>query len=425
MHEIEQSKEKAIIATLILKSENRDIVLEYLAELKLLVDTAGAEVVEEIFQELEKPNNTTLFGKGKVQEIKALAEETKSSMVVFDNELSPAQVRNLANELQIKVLDRSGIILDIFANHAKTLESQLQVELALNQYLLPRLSRMWTHLSKQYAGVGTKGPGETQIETDRRMIRKRIQFLKEKLKTVEVQNYEQRKSRKGFPRFALVGYTNSGKSTLMNAITEAGVLVEDKLFATLSTTIRQFSFLNGKKALLSDTVGFIRKLPHHLVASFRSTLAEASESDIILIVVDVTDKLFRDQIEVVNDTLDSLGIKDKPKIYLFNKIDQLEFIESIKHIEAEYPNSVSISAKKNININKLLQVMQEEYEKQNSTFNIHLPYSKMSLLNKLYEISDILEREDDDFGINLKVSTVPEKTGLVESYFKEYLQKDS
>jgi GTP-binding protein HflX len=257
------------------------------------------------------------------------------------------------------------------------------------------------------------------------MIRKRIQFLKEKLKTVEVQNYEQRKSRKGFPRFALVGYTNSGKSTLMNAITEAGVLVEDKLFATLSTTIRQFSFLNGKKALLSDTVGFIRKLPHHLVASFRSTLAEASESDIILIVVDVTDKLFRDQIEVVNDTLDSLGIKDKPKIYLFNKIDQLEFIESIKHIEAEYPNSVSISAKKNININKLLQVMQEEYEKQNSTFNIHLPYSKMSLLNKLYEISDILEREDDDFGINLKVSTVPEKTGLVESYFKEYLQKDS
>jgi GTP-binding protein HflX len=357
-----------------------------------------------------------------VQEVKALVEETQSTLVIFDNELSAMQVRNLAKELQVKVLDRSGIILDIFANHAKTLESQLQVELAQNQYLLPRLSRMWTHLSKQFAGVGTKGPGETQIETDRRMVRKRIQFLKEKLKTVDVQNFEQRKSRQGFPRFALVGYTNAGKSTLMNAITEAGVFVEDKLFATLSTTIRQFALLNGKKALLSDTVGFIRKLPHHLVASFRSTLAEASESDIILVVVDVTDKFFREQIDVVNDTLDSLNIKDKPKLYVFNKIDGLEFIESIKHIETEFPNSVFISAKKNLNISKLLQKMQEEYEKQNAFFELHIPYDKMQLLNKIYEVSDILEREDSDYGINLKVSAVPEKAGLISSLFKEYIK---
>jgi GTP-binding protein HflX len=422
MHEVEKTKEKAIIATFIEKGSNRDSALDYLQELKLLVDTAGAEVVEEIFQELEKPNTATLFGKGKVQEVKALVEETQSTLVIFDNELSAMQVRNLAKELQVKVLDRSGIILDIFANHAKTLESQLQVELAQNQYLLPRLSRMWTHLSKQFAGVGTKGPGETQIETDRRMVRKRIQFLKEKLKTVDVQNFEQRKSRQGFPRFALVGYTNAGKSTLMNAITEAGVFVEDKLFATLSTTIRQFALLNGKKALLSDTVGFIRKLPHHLVASFRSTLAEASESDIILVVVDVTDKFFREQIDVVNDTLDSLNIKDKPKLYVFNKIDGLEFIESIKHIETEFPNSVFISAKKNLNISKLLQKMQEEYEKQNAFFELHIPYDKMQLLNKIYEVSDILEREDSDYGINLKVSAVPEKAGLISSLFKEYIK---
>lgn len=421
MHEIENKKEKAIIATLIEKGSNRDLALEYLEELKLLVDTAGAEVVEEIYQELEKPSVATLMGKGKVQEIKELAEETGCTMVVFDNELTSVQVRNLANALQLKVLDRSGIILDIFASHAKTLESQLQVELAQNQYLLPRLSRMWTHLSKQYAGVGTKGPGETQIETDRRMIRKRIQFLKEKLKVIDVQNSEQRKSRQGVPRFALVGYTNAGKSTIMNAITEADVFVEDKLFATLSTTIRQFSFLNGKKALLSDTVGFIRKLPHNLVASFRSTLAEASESDIILIVVDIADKLFREHIQVVNETLDSLGIKDKPKLHVFNKIDSLEYMETIKHIESEFPNSVFISAKKNLNITKLLQKMQEEYERKNSYFEIHIPYAKMGMLNKLYEISDVLERTDDDFGVNLKVSTVPEKAGMVETLFKDFL----
>lgn len=424
MHEVERNREKAIIATLIEKGSNRDTALEYLQELKLLVETAGAEVVEEIHQELEKPNTATLFGKGKVQEIKHLAEETQSTLVVFDNELTAMQVRNLSNDLQLKVLDRSGIILDIFANHAKTLESQLQVELAQNQYLLPRLSRMWTHLSKQFAGVGTKGPGETQIETDRRMIRKRIQFLKEKLKVIEVQNSEQRKSRKGIPRFALVGYTNAGKSTLMNAITDAGVFVEDKLFATLSTTIRQFSFLNGSKALLSDTVGFIRKLPHHLVASFRSTLAEAAESDIILIVVDITDPFFREQIQVVNDTLDSLGIKDRTKLYVFNKIDKLEFIESIKHIEAEFPNSTFLSARKNININNLLQKMQEEYEKQNTVFEIEIPYSKMSLLNMLYEISNIIDRNDGDIGISLKVSAVPEKAGLVKSFFKDYLIKN-
>lgn len=421
MHEVEKSKEKAIIATFIEKGSNRDLALEYLQELKLLVETAGAEVVEEIYQELEKPNVSTLLGKGKIQEIKELAEETGSQMVIFDNELSSVQVRNLANQLQLKVLDRSGIILDIFANHAKTLESQLQVELAQNQYLLPRLSRMWTHLSKQYAGVGTKGPGETQIETDRRLIRKRIQFLKEKLKVIEVQNFEQRKSRQGIPRFALVGYTNAGKSTLMNAITSAGVFVEDKLFATLSTTIRQFSFLNGKKALLSDTVGFIRKLPHHLVASFRSTLAEASESDIIMVVVDVTDQLFREHIQIVKDTLDSLGIKEVPIIYIFNKIDRLEYIESIKHIEAEFPGSVFISAQKNINITRLLQRMQEEYEKQNFIFNLHIPYSQMQKLNKLYELSDILERNDDDFGVNVKVSTIKEKTGQLEALFKEYI----
>lgn len=423
MYEIEKPQEKAIIATFIIKGSDRDLALEHLKELKLLVETAGAEVVEEIFQELQKPSVATLFGSGKVLELKELLQDNKCSMVVFDNELTPVQVRNLSNSLEVKVLDRSGIILDIFAAHARTLESQLQVELAQSLYLLPRLSKMWSHLSKQFGGVGTKGPGETQIETDRRLIRKRIQMLKEKLKVIEVQNAEQRKARQGFPRFALVGYTNAGKSTLMNAITDANVYVEDKLFATLSTTVRQFSFPNGKKGILSDTVGFIRKLPHHLVASFRSTLAETSESDFILNVIDVSDKFFRDQIEVVKDTLESLGIKDKPILYVFNKIDQLEYFELIKQIEAEFPNSIFISAKKNLNINRLLEKMQEEYEKQNVFFQLHLPYSKMNLLNIIYNNADVLERKEGDYGIDLEISVHSEKAGLINSTFKEFIKE--
>jgi GTP-binding protein HflX len=312
--------------------------------------------------------------------------------------------------------------LDIFAANAKTLEAQIQVELAQNLYLLPRLSRMWTHLSKQYGGIGTKGPGETQIETDRRLIRQRIQLLRDKLKTIETQNAEQRKSRQSFPRFALVGYTNAGKSTLMNAITDANVYVEDKLFATLSTTVRQFVLPNNKKAILSDTVGFIRKLPHHLVASFRSTLAEASESDYILHVVDISGPFFREHIQIVNDTLESLNINISNLIYVFNKIDKLEYLEVIKHIETEFPKSVFVSAIRNININALLDKMQEEYEKHNIIYNLHIPYTKMNLINQLYNLTDIIDRLDQETGIDFKVKVLLEKKELFEQNFKNMIK---
>lgn len=422
MYEVEQPKERAIIATFISKSDNRQDALDYLEELKLLVETAGAEVVDEMFQEMQKPSVATLFGSGKVQELKELLTENKCSMVVFDNELSSVQIRNLSNLLEVKVLDRSGIILDIFAANAKTLEAQIQVELAQNLYLLPRLSRMWTHLSKQYGGIGTKGPGETQIETDRRLIRQRIQLLRDKLKTIETQNAEQRKSRQSFPRFALVGYTNAGKSTLMNAITDANVYVEDKLFATLSTTVRQFVLPNNKKAILSDTVGFIRKLPHHLVASFRSTLAEASESDYILHVVDISAPFFREHIQIVNDTLESLNINISNLIYVFNKIDKLEYLEVIKHIETEFPKSVFVSAIRNININALLDKMQEEYEKHNIIYNLHIPYTKMNLINQLYNLTDIIDRLDQETGIDFKVKVLLEKKELFEQNFKNMIK---
>ncbi len=421
IYEVNQEKEKAIIATFIKKGEDREVAFEHLKELRLLVETAGAEIADEIFQELINPNVATLFGKGKVEALKELIKENDAKMVVFDNELSSVQVRNLANELQVKVLDRSGIILDIFANNARTLEAQLQVELAQNQYLLTRLSRMWTHLSKQYGGIGTKGPGETQIETDRRIIRHRIIALKDKLKIIEVQNYEQRKSRGAFPRFALVGYTNAGKSTLMNAITNAGVYVENKLFATLSTIVRNFALPSGKKALISDTVGFIRKLPHHLVASFRSTLAEARESDIFLIVIDVSDKNFREQIQVVIDTLTDLNIQDKPIIYVFNKIDQLEYFEQIKQIELEYPNSVFISAERNINILQLLEKMENVFDKLNKSIKLFFPYTKMQMINKVYEISKIINRDDADDGIYLEVSCQKDMEEKLKKTYADFI----
>ena len=288
MHDVGlRPREQAFIVAVTKKGVNPDVVREHLDELTLLLDTAGADVIGRLTQERERPDLSTALGKGKVQELKELVVELRADMVVFDDELSPAQVRNLEKELNIKVLDRSGVILDIFAAHAKSAESRTQVELAQLEYLLPRLTGMWTHLSKQFGGVGSKGPGETQIETDRRMYRTRMQRLREKLKEIEAQRDIQRKGREGIPRFALVGYTNAGKSSLMRQLTLADVFIEDRLFATLDTTVRSLDLPSGQKALVSDTVGFIRKLPPQLVASFQSTLAETLEADVLLHVVDI------------------------------------------------------------------------------------------------------------------------------------------
>lgn len=423
LYETSQEAEKAILVGVFLKGEDRDEVLELLDELEQLAITAGAEVVEKIYQELPAFNPATLIGKGKLQELKDLATSENVHLVIFDNELTPIQMRNLSNELQIKVLDRSGLILDIFSKNAKTAEAQLEVQLAQMQYLLPRLSKMWAHISEQYGGIGTRGPGESQLESDRRVVRHHIQIIKEKLKQIEIQNKEQRKLRKNMPRFALVGYTNSGKSTLMNTITDANALVEDRLFATLSTTVRQFLLPNNKPALLSDTIGFIRKLPHHLIASFRTTLAEANESDVLLQVIDISNQNFRIMIETVNQTLEDIGIKDKPMIYVFNKIDKLDSLDILHQVQSEYPQSVFISAERGINITKLLEQMLTEYEKYYTVFSLIVPYSDGAVLNKIYEYCDVIERSDDSDGTHLQINVESRNKPRMMPIIEKYLVK--
>ncbi len=417
VYDVKPKKERVILIAVGKKNSNRELAFEHLNELESLVETAGGEVIEKFYQELEKTKLATCIGKGKVEEIRLMIESDNIQLVVFDDDLTPIQCRNLENEFKVKVLDRSGLILDIFVNHAKTNEAITQVELAQNQYLLPRLTRMWTHLSKQFGGIGTKGPGETQIETDRRMLKTRISKLKEKLIEISVQKEVQRKSRGEFPKFSLVGYTNAGKSSLMSAITQADVYIENKLFATLDTTVRSFNLPLGEKSLLSDTVGFIRKLPHHLIASFRSTLAEVRESDIILHTIDVSHKYYKDQIQVVNETLEYLKIKDKPIIHIFNKIDLLEDKDGFNAILDEYPNSIFVSAYRNINISNLLDLMQTVYDENcTKVYEYLLPYDKMNLMNKLYQNSDIISREDLEDGILFKFKVREEKTLFIKEF---------
>lgn len=416
LHEVSlRPQEYALLVSVGLKSVDREEALEHLDELEFLVETAGAKVVEKIYQERASLGGAFAVGTGKVEEIKQSIEDGNISLVIFDNDLTPAQVRNLERELKVKIMDRSGIILDIFAAHARTMEAKTQVELAQLQYMLPRLTRMWTHLSKQFGGVGTKGPGETQIETDRRLVRTRIIQLKEKLNKISVQREQQRKGRSSLPRFALVGYTNAGKSTLMNILSNSDVLVEDKLFATLDTTVRGIALPNGKQALLSDTVGFIRKLPPHLIASFRSTLAETLEADVLLHVVDVSHRYYNDHIHVVRQTLEALGAQDKPTLMVFNKIDALESLEEIHALAAVYEHSIAISAARGINIGELQQKMMLMAESQFDTYAITLPYTSMNLIPSLYKYGEVLERNDGDEGIAFTIK--------VEKKFADFFER--
>jgi GTPase len=294
---------------------------EYLDELAFLTETAGAQAVKRFIQKLDKPDRATYVGSGKLDEINAYVKEHSIDMVIFDDDLSPSQVRNIERELQVKIVDRSLLILDIFALRAKTAQAHAQVEIAQYQYLLPRLTNLWTHLSKQKGGIGMKGPGETEIETDRRIVREKISLLKERLKKFEKQNFEQRKARAGIIRVALVGYTNVGKSTLMNLLSKSEVFAENKLFATVDATVRKV-VLDNVPFLLSDTVGFIRKLPTKLIESFKSTLDEIREADLLMHVVDISHSSFEEHIAIVNETLKDINAADKPVLLVFNKIDQ-------------------------------------------------------------------------------------------------------
>lgn len=321
--------EKAILVGLITGQQNEQKATEYINELAFLAETAGAYSQKIFMQKLEYPNPNTFVGPGKLEEIKAYIKEQEESenevgLVLFDDELSPKQLRNIEKELNLKILDRTSLILDIFAKRAQTAHAKTQVELAQYKYLLPRLTRMWTHLERQRGGIGMRGPGETQIETDRRIILNKIALLKEELKSIDKQKVIQRKNRGKMVRVALVGYTNVGKSTLMNLLSKSDVFAENKLFATLDTTVRKVTIEN-LPFLLTDTVGFIRKLPHDLVESFKSTLDEVREADLLVHVVDISHPTFEDQIAVVEKTLQELNTENKPTILVFNKIDAFSY----------------------------------------------------------------------------------------------------
>ncbi len=319
-------------------------VEESLDELTLLAKTAGADVVGKVVQERARLDPAFFIGKGKAQAVADLMEEQNADLVIFDDDLSPAQVRNLEKIIESKIIDRSGLILDIFARRARTKEAKTQVELAQLRYILPRLTRQWTHLSRQQGGIGLRGPGETQLEVDRRRIRERIDKLTLMLERIDRGRSVRRDSRKSFSQVALVGYTNSGKSTLLNALTKARVLTEDRLFATLDATTRLAVLENGQKILLTDTVGFLRKLPHHLVASFRGTLEEAVQADLLLNVVDISHPSYEEQTVAVREVLEELGILEKPCILVFNKIDCLKETAFLTGLKEEYPGSIAISA---------------------------------------------------------------------------------
>ncbi len=360
----ENERERAILVGVIIRDRSGTWLNDNLTELTLLTKTTGVDIIESFIQKMARPNPTTFIGKGKLEEISEFVKEHKIDVAIFDNDLSASQMRNIERILNIRILDRTHLILDIFASRAKTAHAKVQVELAQYQYLLPRLTRMWTHLERQQGGVGVRGPGEKEIETDRRLIRKRISKLKAELKRIDRQKQTQRKSRQGIIRVALVGYTNAGKSTLLNLLTDAKVLAQDKLFATLDTTVRKIS-IRQKPLLLSDTVGFIHKLPHTLIESFKATLDEVREADILLHVIDYAHPDFEHQIEVVHRTLAEIGAGEKQTLLVFNKIDKKEDTESENSEPIQFGffedinliDRVFISAEKEINIGQLKEIL--------------------------------------------------------------------
>ncbi|MDE5789675.1 MAG: GTPase HflX [Muribaculaceae bacterium] len=411
-----EANERAVLVGLATRKQNEAKCNEYLDELAFLAHTAGAETEKRFVQKLDYPNSRTYVGKGKLDEIRQYVEDNEIGLVIFDDDLSSKQVANIENELKVKILDRTSLILDIFAKRAQTATARTQVELAQYQYLLPRLTRMWTHLERQRGGIGMRGPGETQIETDRRIILDKISRLKEELKSIDKQKSVQRKNRGKLTRVALVGYTNAGKSTLMNLLSKSDVFAENKLFATLDTTVRKV-IIDNLPFLLTDTVGFIRKLPTHLVDSFKSTLDEVREADILVHVVDVSHPNFEEQIDVVNKTLAEVcGASTKPMILVFNKIDAFTYTpkdeddltprtrENISLDEFKQTwmskmenNCVFISAKEKINIDELKGML---YDRAKEIHIERFPYNDFlfqkydDLAEEMNEIKDAEEAVD-------------------------------
>jgi GTP-binding protein HflX len=383
-------QEKAVLVGLITQHQKEDRAHEYLDELAFLADTAGASPEKLFFQRIDYPNPKTFVGPGKLQEIKEYVDANDIGVVIFDDELSPKQLRNIEKELNVLILDRTNLILDIFAKRAQTANAKTQVELAQLQYMLPRLTRLWTHLERQQGGIGMRGPGETQIETDRRIILTKISLLKQNLKDIDKQMATQRKNRGKMVRVALVGYTNVGKSTMMNMLSKSEVFAENKLFATLDTTVRKV-IIDNLPFLLSDTVGFIRKLPTNLIESFKSTLDEVREADLLIHVVDVSHPNFEEQLEVVNQTLKDIDPREKPTILVFNKIDAFNYTpkeeDDLSPVKREnlslddlkktwmskmHDNCLFISAREKQNIEPLKEMM---YNKIKEIHVVRYPYN--------------------------------------------------
>ncbi|MCG6956345.1 MAG: GTPase HflX [Gemmatimonadetes bacterium] len=392
---------------------------EHLTELARLTDTAGGSVVGTLRQRLERPHPRFYIGEGKADELRALVHARGADLVVFDEELSPAQGKNLEDLLNVRVLDRSELILDIFATRARSHEARMQVELAQLEYLLPRLRRMWSHLSRIRGGIGLRGPGETQLETDRRLIGVRISDLKEKLRQVAKAREVQRRSRQGQFRAALVGYTNAGKSSLLRALSGAELFVEDRLFATLDSATRTVDLGSGYEALITDTVGFIRKLPHHLVASFRSTLEEAREADVLLHVVDASHPDWEEQRQVVFEVLEELGLRDAERILVFNKVDRLTHAEEEAlrdRVRALEPRpAVFVSALHPASLEALRDTLRARTRARLTQVEVRLPAADGEMLAALYREGEVLHRADEDGTVLVTVRLPPAVVGRLRS----------
>jgi GTPase len=406
--------EKALLIGVELPTDGRKVPLEYgLEELERLAETAGAKVIRKISQQVRSVTPATLIGRGKVEEIQAAVNDLKPDLVVVDEDLSPAQQRNLESAFKIRVIDRSQLILDIFAQRARSNEGKLQVELAQLEYLLPRLTRQWTHLSRLGGGIGTRGPGETQLEVDRRRIRERIAHLKRRLKTVERTRTLQRKERDEVPfaTVALVGYTNAGKSTLMNALTRAGVFVEDKLFATLDPTIRALRLPGGDKVMIVDTVGFINKLPHSLIEAFKSTLEEVRSADLLLHLVDMANPLFEEQIQVVEEVLQEIGAGDIPSILVPNKIDMVSSVPLRQLKGGTVEGVCPISALRGKGIGHLLDLIGRVLDQGKEQFRASFFSWQGKLLSLLRQRGRVLEEIYQGDQIHVTALVTPKLAG--------------
>ena len=405
MENLELKLEKALLVGVIHGEVNEATTIEHLDELELLADTAGAKVVGQITQRLKKLNPQFLVGKGKADQIVGQAKELDAQLIIFDDDLSPAQAKNFMNlSDDLKVIDRSALILDIFRQHARSREAKTQVELAHLGYLLPRLTRQWTHLERQIGGIGTRsGMGETQIEIDRRLIRTRISKLKKELEKIDQERTVQSKGRQTYFRAALVGYTNAGKSTIMNVLSGADVFVEDQLFATLDTTIRQVDINDSHQVLLSDTVGFVRKLPHDLVASFRSTLKEVVDADLLLVVLDASSPHVSDHYKTIKNVLDEIDAGDKRSLIVLNKIDLVEDMKILDQLKQTFPEAVMISALDKLRLDELLKSIESIMNEDFQTVDVDIPFANGKIISEIQDDMDVLDREYYDEGVRMTI----------------------